>query len=54
LVDEAAQKIAYAEDRASFEGYSAAGISGIRWGTSNPIMTLPADVRHYPVPLRKP
>src|ERR1700729_4316882 len=45
---DAAQKIAYAEDRAIFEGYAAAGIGGIRHGTSNPIMTLPADVRHYP------
>src|SRR5262252_371531 len=45
---DAAQKIAYAEDRAIFEGYPAAGIGGIRQGTSNPIMMLPADVRHYP------
>jgi uncharacterized linocin/CFP29 family protein len=45
---DAAQKIAYAEDRAIFEGYSAAGIGGIRQGTSNPVMTLPGDVRQYP------
>src|SRR6516165_9125070 len=45
---DAAQKIAYAEDRAIFEGYAAAGIDGIRQGTSNPVMTLPADVRQYP------
>jgi uncharacterized linocin/CFP29 family protein len=45
---DAAQKIAYAEDRAIFEGYAAAGIVGVREGTSNPIMTLPADVRQYP------
>src|SRR5262249_20723939 len=45
---DAAQKIAYAEDRAIFEGYDAAGIVGVRQGTSNPIMTLPADVRQYP------
>ena len=45
---DAAQKIAYAEDQAIFEGYAAAGIVGVRQGTSNPIMTLPADVRHYP------
>ena len=37
-----------AEDRAIFEGYAAAQIEGIRQGTSNPIMTLPADVRQYP------
>lgn len=45
---DAAQKIAYAEDRAIFEGYGAAGIVGVRQGTNNPIMTLPADVRQYP------
>jgi len=45
---DAAQKIAYAEDRAIFEGYAAAGIVGIRQGTSNPIVKLPADVRQYP------
>src|SRR5215467_11412971 len=45
---DAAQKIAYAEDRVIFDGYPAAGIGGIRQGTSNPIVTLPADVRHYP------
>src|ERR1700749_3508513 len=45
---DAAQKIAFAEDRAIFEGYAAGGIVGVRQGTSNPAMTLPADVRHYP------
>ena len=45
---DAARKIAYAEDRAIFEGYAAAGIGGIRQGASNPIMTLPDDVRQYP------
>src|ERR1700754_1998366 len=45
---DAAQKIAYAEGRAIFEGYAAAGIGGVRQGTSNPVMTLPADVRQYP------
>ncbi len=44
----AAQKIAFAEDRAIFEGYPAGGIQGIRQGTSNPIEPLPADVRNYP------
>src|ERR1700745_2104033 len=33
---EAAQKIAYAEDRAIFEGYPAAGIGGVREGTAQP------------------
>jgi uncharacterized linocin/CFP29 family protein len=45
---EAAKRIAFAEDRAIFEGYAAAGITGIRQGTSNPIGTLPADVLRYP------
>ena len=31
-----------------FEGYAAAGIEGVRSGTSNPIMTLPTDLRDYP------
>ena len=46
---DAAQTIAYAEDRAIFEGYPAGDIVGIRQATSNPILTLPADVRQYPV-----
>ena len=45
---DAAKKFAFAEDRAIFNGYAAAGIQGIREGTSNPIDTLPADVRDYP------
>jgi uncharacterized linocin/CFP29 family protein len=45
---DAAQKIAFAEDRAIFNGYREAGIQGIREGTSNPVMTLPGDVRDYP------
>jgi uncharacterized linocin/CFP29 family protein len=45
---DAARKIAFAEDGAIFDGYAAAGIGGIRQGASNPVMTLPADVRDYP------
>jgi len=45
---DAARKIAFAEDRAIFEGYAAAGIVGVRQGTSNPKMSLPGDVRKYP------
>jgi len=44
----AARRLAYAEDAAIFEGYSAAAIVGIRQGTSNPALTLPADVRAFP------
>jgi uncharacterized linocin/CFP29 family protein len=45
---DAAKTIAFAEDRAIFNGYPAAKIQGIREGTSNPLMKLPADVRDYP------
>lgn len=45
---DAAKKLAFTEDRAIFNGYADAGISGIRESTSNPIETLPADVRDYP------
>src|SRR5271170_2341529 len=45
---DAAREIAFAEDRAIFDGYAAAGIGGVRQGTSNPINTLPADVLQYP------
>lgn len=45
---DAAEKLAYAEDRAVFEGFTAAGIEGMRAGTSNPVLTLPADATKYP------
>jgi len=45
---DAARKLAFAEDRAIFEGYDDAGIVGVRQGTSNPKKSLPADVRQYP------
>jgi uncharacterized linocin/CFP29 family protein len=45
---EAARKIAYAEDRAVFDGYAAAGIEGIRQGASNPPLTLPSAAKGYP------
>src|SRR5260370_34775610 len=45
---DAARLLAFAEDRAIFEGYAAAGIRGIREGTSNPVLTLPPDVSGYP------
>jgi uncharacterized linocin/CFP29 family protein len=47
-VKEAARRIAYAEDRAIFDGYAAAGIEGIRAGNSNQPTTLPANVAGYP------
>jgi uncharacterized linocin/CFP29 family protein len=45
---DAARKIAFAEDRAVFDGYAAAGIQGIRQNTSNPVLALPANVSGYP------
>ena len=47
-IKEAARKIAFAEDRAIFDGYPAAQITGIRQSSSNPGVTLPADVKTYP------
>jgi uncharacterized linocin/CFP29 family protein len=47
-VKDAARQIAFAEDRAVFEGYAAGDIAGVRQETSNPPMTLPGDVRAYP------
>jgi uncharacterized linocin/CFP29 family protein len=45
---DAAKLLAFAEDRAIFNGYHEANIQGVRESTSNPIMTLPGDVRNYP------
>ncbi|HTX43049.1 MAG TPA: family 1 encapsulin nanocompartment shell protein [Acidobacteriaceae bacterium] len=45
---DAAMKLAYAEDRAVFNGYKEADIQGIRESTSNPVIKLPGDVREYP------
>jgi uncharacterized linocin/CFP29 family protein len=47
-VKEAARKIAFAEDRAVFDGFAAAGIQGIREGASNASVVLPADAKGYP------
>lgn len=47
-VKDAARQIAFAEDRAVFHGYPAAGITGIADISSNPPVALPAEVREYP------
>jgi uncharacterized linocin/CFP29 family protein len=44
-VKDAAKKIAFAEDRAVFDGYAAAQITGVRQAAASPALTLPADVR---------
>jgi uncharacterized linocin/CFP29 family protein len=48
-VKDAARQVAFAEDRAIFEGYPAADIEGIRAGSSNAPVILPSDVREYPI-----
>jgi uncharacterized linocin/CFP29 family protein len=45
---EAARKIAYAENRAVFDGYAAADIGGIRPGASNEPVMLPSSPTGYP------
>src|SRR5579862_9593879 len=52
-VKDAARKIAFAEDRAVFDGYAAAQISGIRQLSDNPALTLPGEPRDYPDVLTK-
>src|SRR5258708_2182516 len=47
-VKDAAKQLAFAEDRAIFDGSAAGQIQGIRAGTSNPHGALPQDVRAYP------
>jgi uncharacterized linocin/CFP29 family protein len=47
-VKTAAKQLAFAEDRAIFEGYKAAGIDGIRACSSNPGLALPEDPRDIP------
>ncbi|MFF2928119.1 family 1 encapsulin nanocompartment shell protein [Streptomyces celluloflavus] len=47
-VKDAARTMAFAEDRAIFDGYAAAGIDGLRDRTSNPVLSLPAEPRDYP------
>jgi uncharacterized linocin/CFP29 family protein len=48
-VKQAARQIAFAEDRAIFDGYRAAGIGGVKTTTSNRVLSLPAEAREYPV-----
>lgn len=47
-VKDAARQLAFAEDRAIFDGYAAAGIVGIRAGAGNPPITMPAAATDYP------
>ena len=45
---DAATQLAYAEDRAIFDGYPSAGIVGVREGSSNERIALPDNVSGYP------
>jgi uncharacterized linocin/CFP29 family protein len=47
-VKDAAKRIAFAEDRAVFDGYLAAGITGVRQASSNPALAFPAEATAYP------
>ena len=47
-VKDAAKKIAFAEDRAVFDGYPQAKITGVGPASTNPGLTLPAEAREYP------
>ena len=47
-VKDAAKKIAFAEDRAVFDGYRAARIEGVRASSSNTALALPGEARDYP------
>jgi uncharacterized linocin/CFP29 family protein len=47
-VKDAAKKVAFAEDRAVFDGYAAAQITGIRQSSSNPALALPGEPKDYP------
>ena len=48
-VKDAATKLAFAEDHAVFNGLAGASIEGVKARSSNPQITLPADVREYPM-----
>ena len=45
---DAARTLAFSEDRLVFDGYADAGIRGMRQATSNPVLTLPGDIKSYP------
>ena len=52
-VKDAARQLAFAEDRAIFDGSAPAQIQGIRSASSNPPVALPADAREYPDAISK-
>jgi uncharacterized linocin/CFP29 family protein len=47
-VKDAAKQVAFAEDRAVFDGYPAAQIAGLRPTSSNTSLALPAEPGEYP------
>jgi uncharacterized linocin/CFP29 family protein len=47
-VKDAAKELAFAEDRAVVDGFTAGGITGLRPASSNPQLTMPAHPREYP------
>jgi uncharacterized linocin/CFP29 family protein len=47
-VKDAARQVAFAEDRAVFDGYAAAQITGLRPASSNTSLALPGSATEYP------
>ncbi len=52
-IKDAAKTIAFAEDRAVFDGYAPGQIAGIRPASTNRSLALPAEIRDYPDVLSK-
>jgi uncharacterized linocin/CFP29 family protein len=52
-VKDAAMTIAFAEDRAVFDGYAPGQVTGVRAASTNPGLAFPAEVRDYPEMLAK-
>jgi uncharacterized linocin/CFP29 family protein len=52
-IKDAAMKIAFAEDRAVFDGYAEARITGVRPASTNRGLALPAEIKDYPDVLAK-
>jgi uncharacterized linocin/CFP29 family protein len=50
---DAAKALAFAEDRAIFDGYAAAGILGVRPASSNAPVAMPDNVTDYPTAISK-
>jgi len=52
-IKDAAKKIAFAEDRAVFDGYAEGQITGVRPASTNRSLALPTEIKDYPDVLSK-